>query len=145
MKKSGPPRKKTPTATGGCLCGAVEYAIYAPPRPVYNCHCRMCRKTHGHVAAYTAVTKDELVMTKERGLKWFASSAQARRGFCGECGASLFWEPLDREYTAVSAGSLTQPTGLNTAGHVFTDEAGDYYEISDGLQQFPGSKHADRA
>lgn len=124
---------------GGCLCGAVRYECHAPMRAVVNCHCTMCRKTHGHVAAYAAVAKDGLVVISNRSLKWYASSEHARRGFCGDCGASLFWEPVHDDYVAVSAGTLESPTGLSTLRHVFVAEAGDYYDISDGLERFSGS------
>jgi hypothetical protein len=100
----------------------------------------MCKKTHGHVAAYTAIAQNDLILTVTRGLKWFASSGQARRGFCRECGASLFWAPTDDDYVAVSAGTLDYcPEGLTTVRHVFAAEAGGYYAIVDDLEQFPGS------
>ena len=46
-----------PTATGGCLCGGVRYKVARPLRDVVLCHCSMCRRTHGHVGAYTAAPK----------------------------------------------------------------------------------------
>lgn len=129
----------TPYATGGCLCGAVRYECHAPLRPVVNCHCGMCRRTHGHVAAYSALARNGLVVNDNRSLKWYASSAHAQRGFCRDCGGSLFWDPADDDYVAVSAGTLDPPSGLSTVGHVFTAEGGDYYDICDGLARFPGS------
>lgn len=125
--------------TGGCLCRAVRYECAAPMREVVNCHCRMCQRTHGHIAAYTAVPKEALVVTVSRGLKWYASSDQARRGFCTGCGASLFWAPASEDYIAVSAGTLDSPAGLKTVRHVFTADAGLYYEITDTLEQCRGS------
>lgn len=131
--------KPPPYATGGCLCGAVRYECRAPMRAVVDCHCGMCRRTHGHVAAYSAVANNRLVVTGNRNLRWYASSARARRGFCSNCGASLFWEPAHDDYIAVSAGTLDPPTGLSTVRHVFVAEAGDYYDICDRLERFPGS------
>lgn len=125
--------------TGGCLCGAVRYKCLGSMREVVNCHCRMCQKTHGHIAAYSAVAKSDLALTITRGLKWYASSDRARRGFCCQCGASLFWEPVDGAYIAVSAGTLDDPSGLQTVRHIFTASVGGYYEITDDLEQFPGS------
>lgn len=91
------------------------------------------------MAAYSAVAKNSLTITGHDSLKWYDSSAHARRGFCGNCGASLFWAPARDGYVAISAGTLDQPSGLTTVRHVFVAEAGDYYDLCDGLEQFPGS------
>ena len=69
---------------GSCLCGAVRYEVRGPLRDVVDCHCAMCRKTHGHFGAYTAAAKGALAMIETRGLKWYQSSPAARRGFCCE-------------------------------------------------------------
>lgn len=119
----------TGTAAGGCLCGAVRYEVAGALRDVILCHCAMCRRTHGHVGAYTAAPKNALRLVETRGLRWYASSTIARRGFCGECGGSLFWEPVAKDYVAIAAGTLDAPTGLATTLQIHVDSAGDYYEI----------------
>src|SRR5207253_1988122 len=101
-------------ATGSCLCGAVCYEVNGPLRDVVNCHCAMCRKTQGHIGAYTAAARAALRITESRGLKWYASSAKARRGFCAECGGTLFWDGGGREMVSIAAGTLDPPTGLKT-------------------------------
>jgi hypothetical protein len=122
-------------ASGGCLCGAVRFEVPRPLRGVILCHCAMCRKTHGHIGAYTAVPKAALQLTESRGLKWYRSSGKARRGFCGECGASLFWEPCARDYVAIAAGALDPPTGLTTVLQIHVASAGDYYAIDAAVPQ----------
>ena len=116
-------------ATGGCLCGAVRYEVARPLRDVVVCHCEMCRRAHGHVGAYTAAPKSAVRLTEARGLKWYASSPRVRRGFCAECGGTLFWEASDRDLISITAGTLDAPTGLKTVLQIYTDSAGDYYEI----------------
>ena len=115
--------------SGGCLCGAVRFRVAGPMRPVVLCHCGQCRRTHGHIAAYSSALRQHVTLIEDRGLKWFQSSEIARRGFCRDCGASLFWEPKGEGRLAIAAGSLDLPSGLNTAGQVFVEDAGDYYEI----------------
>jgi hypothetical protein len=88
-------------ATGSCLCGAVRFEVVGTLRDVVECHCAMCRKTHGHIGAYTATPKDGLRIVEARGLKWYRSSAQARRGFCGGGTCS---EPLTKDYMAIAPG-----------------------------------------
>ena len=126
-----------PIARGGCLCGAVRYELRGAIRDVINCHCSQCRLTHGAFAGYAAVRRPGFTLTEGRGLKWYASSEFARRGFCQDCGASLFWDRGDEEHVSVIAGSFDQPSGLKTIRHIFVARKGDFYEITDDLEQFP--------
>jgi len=126
-------------ATGGCLCGAVRYELRGQLRGVYNCHCGQCRRSHGSFGPYSSVSHDQITFTEQRGLKWYDSSEIARRGFCGDCGSSLFWEPADKDHIAISAGSIDQPSGLTTLGHIFTDDKGDFYAINDDLPRWLGT------
>lgn len=128
----------TQRASGGCLCGAVRYVIDGPLRDVLECHCSMCRRTHGHVGAYAATSKPSLSMVADTGLRWFQSSEEARRGFCGICGSTLFWEPLHKDYVAIAAGTLDPPTGLRTVLQIHVADAGDYYTIRDDVPQRSG-------
>lgn len=134
MRRNGEPQ---PRATGSCLCGAVRYQVDGPLRDVVNCHCRQCLRQHGHIGAYTAAPRDELSVTEGRGLKWYRSSHRVRRGFCGECGSTLFWDPRDRETVSIAAGTLDQPAGLKTVAHIFTADLAGYYTIDDTLPRHP--------
>lgn len=121
-------------ARGGCLCGAVRYEVKGPLRDVLVCHCEECRRWHGHVSATTAARRDDLVLLEADGLRWIQSprsDAGARRGFCGKCGSSLFWDPPRRETISIAAGTLDGSTGLRPVSHWFVSQAGDYYEIPD--------------
>jgi hypothetical protein len=100
----------------------------------------MCRRASGHFVAFTACASDDLHLQSARALRWYQSSAHARRGFCETCGSQLFWEPQGGIYVAIAAGSLDDPTGLRAIEHIYVADVGDYYEISDGLPQ----KLADR-
>ena len=127
--------------SGGCLCGGVRYQITGECRDIINCHCENCRRTHGHIAAYTSVQQSELKLTCQQTLQWYHDeSADTFRGFCNRCGASLFWDARDgRGNMSVAAGSLDDSRELKTIGHVFVSEAGKYYEIDDALPRFETS------
>ncbi len=120
---------------GSCECGAVQYELSGELRQVVSCHCSQCRKTSGHFWAATNVPNDALKITKDAGLKWFRSSDVARRGFCTECGSSLFYQFDGKGNTAIGAGTLDGATGLETIRHIFTGSKGDYYDITDDLPQ----------
>ena len=125
--------------TGGCLCGAVRYEVTGPLRDVVNCHCGMCQRLHGNFGPHSKALKADISITRDEGLAWYSTSDVARRGFCRECGSSLFWDPFEQDATGIIAGSLDGPTGLTTMGHIFVGEKSDFYEITDGLPQFEGS------
>jgi len=93
----------------------------------------MCRRTHGHIGAYTAVPRSALRLTESRGLAWCRCSGRARRGFCRECGASLFREPVARDEVAIAAGTLDAPTGLKTLPQIQVARAGDYRAIDPAI------------
>ena len=123
--------------TGSCLCGAVKYEVHGPLRPVLACHCTQCRKQTGNYMSATAADDGDLRITEARGLKWYRSSPEAQRGFCGECGSVLFWKGEGRDYTSITAGSIDGPTGLALEGHIYCENAGDYYEIAGGSYRHP--------
>jgi hypothetical protein len=124
-------------ASGRCLCGAVRYELRGPLRDVVLCHCIECRRWSGHVLAATAVRREGLVLLERGGLRWIESpdsDSRARRGFCGECGSSLFWDAPERDIISVAAGTLDGDTGLRLLAHVYVSQAGDYYDLpEDGL------------
>ncbi len=120
---------------GSCECGAVAFELSGELRPPIACHCTQCRKTSGHYWSATQVATEDLKITKDDGLKWFRSSDWAQRGFCCECGSSLFWKMDGEGRTSVGAGTLDGDTGLQTEKHICMADKGDYYEVGDGLPQ----------
>ncbi len=131
--------------TGSCLCGAVKFEVEEALRPVMYCHCEQCRKTSGHYVAATACSMESIRFEKDKGLEWFQSSPEARRGFCKVCGSSLFWQPADKNSVSVMAGSLDRPTGLVASSHIFMHMASDYYEVNDGLPQYNDNYPSDHS
>jgi hypothetical protein len=128
---------------GSCLCGAVRFRITGKLRSVSVCHCKMCRQWHGAPGPYSNVRWDDLQFDEQDALQWYHSSSVARRGFCGECGSSLFWQRIGAPVISIAAGALDDPTGLRTEKHIFVAHKGDWYEIADGRPQFPeGSPEA---
>src|SRR5260370_2907280 len=115
--------------TGGCLCGAVRYSVAGDRRPVVMCHCTQCRRMTGHVMAATAARRADFHLVSERELKWYTASNEARRGFCGRCGSTLFWEGVGRDYISIAAGRLGESWGLTTPCHIFVAAEGHYYDI----------------
>ena len=138
---SGEP--EAPAATGSCLCGGVQYEVRGPVRGVIFCHCEPCRRTSGNFSANASSRREDLVITQDRTLRWYHTdrdvTPNVQRGFCSQCGASVFWDPQGYEFVYFSAGSLDAPTGITVSGHIWTSEKSDYYEINDDLPRSEGS------
>ena len=132
--------KENHPVVGSCLCGKVSFKIDELIRDVVMCHCQQCRKQTGHLVAATRIKDTGIELSGDEHLTWYAASDEAKRGFCKHCGSVLFWKSNGSDSTAVMAGSLESPTGLETKSHIFTEYKGDYYEITDNL---PQHKHSD--
>ena len=123
---------------GSCLCGAVTFEVDGKLGEAEACHCVQCRKWTGHLLASTEVSRSALTIHGAENIRWHRSSEKVRRGFCAECGSSLFFDPVDHEkhaWTGIALGAFDTPTETRMALHIFVAEKGDYYEITDGLPQ----------
>jgi hypothetical protein len=125
-------------ATGGCYCGRVRYRASGVKREVTECHCSQCRKQSGHRYAGTGAKTSDIEIDGADNITWYRASPEAERGFCSTCGSHLFWKRSTRDYTGILAASFDEPSGLRLAKHIFVDDKGDYYDITDGLPQFAG-------
>ncbi len=128
---------------GGCLCGAVRYAVDGPLRDVVVCHCRECQRWHGRACAATAAWQRDLRLLETGGLRWIDSPASvnhARRGFCSLCGSSLFWQAPAREAISIAAGTLDDASGLRLIAHIYAVHAAPYdLAGDDGAPRYPGA------
>jgi hypothetical protein len=127
------PGQQTAARVGGCLCGAVRYQVSGLLRGIVLCHCGQCRRWHGHLGAYSSAVRADVLVEDTDALVWFASSARGRRGFCGTCGSSLFFEPVGGNRLAIAAGSLDQPSSLEVIGQEYVADKADYVRLDDDL------------
>ncbi len=86
---------------------------------------------------YTQARFDDLDFHSQSTLKWYQSSDQAQRGFCSDCGSSVFWKPVEGDMVSISAGVIEPPTGLDVIGHIYVDDMADFHTLpDDGLPRF---------
>lgn len=101
------------TREGGCLCGAIRYAVEGEPREAVHCHCRMCQKSGGagFLTWATFTPKDSLIYTKGAPAL-YRSSELAQREFCGTCGSQLVFRSDLLKSVDVTAGTLDDPDSV---------------------------------
>ncbi len=134
----GPPPRLTDTPAtlhGACLCGANRFTLPGPMGRVTACHCTQCRNTSGHYSASFDAHESQLDW-QARHLAEYVTPGGGRRGFCPVCASSLFFRAVDGSFS-VEAGCIEKPTGGRLAAHIFVEDKGDYYSLTDGLPQFP--------
>ncbi len=117
--------------SGSCMCGAVRYEASGKFRNIIACHCIECRKSSGHYTAATSVEPENLKLLESKGLTWYRSSPSAQRGFCKECGSTLFWKPDSGDRVSLFVGALDGEVNLALTDHIYLEEKGSYYEICD--------------
>jgi len=113
---------------GQCHCGAVQFTGKGPIKGVDACHCGTCRKLNA--GPYMGVGFHEGIdLKKSESLKWYESSPWARRGFCAECGTSLFYNLKGSEFYSVSSGCLNMPKDMSLNKEYFIDEKPEFYNF----------------
>src|SRR5260370_26664857 len=103
---------------GGCLCGAVRFAVSADPMRVTVCHCRFCQRTTGTAYLVEPVfAKTEFRITSGTPRTYeVVSEGSGKRvtiHFCCTCGARvlLTFERFP-DHVGTFAGSFDDPAKL---------------------------------
>jgi hypothetical protein len=95
--------------TGGCQCGAVRFALSAPPTRISICHCRMCQKASGApFASFADIQKSDFTWTRGQPAA-FRSSSLAERDFCRDCGTPLSFRRIDGPNIEILTGTFDRP------------------------------------
>jgi len=124
---------------GRCLCGAVRFTV-AAPREIGACHCGMCRRWSGGGPLVGGISDAPVNITAGEALRWHASSSWGERGFCFECGSSLFWrQKRAAAGWLVCAGALPDADDLpQLTQHIFIDDKPAYYDFAGDAPRMTG-------
>jgi hypothetical protein len=127
-------------AQGGCLCGAVRFALRLPTRWIAHCHCTLCQRAHG-AAFVTWVSVDAArfaLDVRDDALAWYASSPQGERGFCRQCGSPLLFRSSRWPGEVhVARANIEGPLDRLPQMHGFYDTHVDWFTVNDGLPRKP--------
>jgi len=120
--------------TGSCLCGKVAYSAKVKTG-AGACHCHMCRKWSGGL--YMSVhALGKVEFQGAENIQNYESSEWAERGFCTQCGSSLYYFLKPRPgvpdgETMLAAGSVDDQSDLTFDHEVYVDAAPGWYQFTD--------------
>jgi len=122
--------------TGGCLCGACRYESKGAPLDIRACHCRLCQKATGApFYARVRVPRDTVSLSGPTG--WHESSPDLRRGFCPQCGTSLYSERIGSNSIGLLMGSLDEPDRFSPTAHIWVSRKQAWLRLADDLPCYP--------
>lgn len=111
------------TQSGGCLCGAVRYAVQGQPAMSAICHCKNCQRQAGSAwSMLIGVPTAALTVTGE--VKTYVdhgdSGGEVNRQFCPNCGSPLFSRiPAMEGMVFVKAGTLDDTSSFAPAVQIY--------------------------
>lgn len=124
------------SANGNCLCGVIEFSAELPSNWVAHCHCTMCQKTGGSAfVTWVGIAKQNCeIRDPLKQLQWFPSSPEAKRGFCKQCGSTLFFESSRwPDEIHITLSNFRSPLDKTPQVHAFWDTHVDWITINDNL------------
>jgi hypothetical protein len=132
--------------SGGCLCGAVRYAVCAEPVRVTICHCTFCQKMTGSAYLVEPVFRREDVSFSGAMMKSFVhqsdgSGKKVTVNFCETCATRIFLD-LERfpDIWGLFGGTFDDPNWFDRSGancrHIFTRSAQHGVVLPPGIDIF---------
>jgi hypothetical protein len=123
--------------TGGCLCGAVRYAIDGTLIDAGYCHCCICQRASGApITAWLTLPVTGFTYTQGRATI-FHSSEHSQREFCATCGSPLvFKRSSNPKHLDVTLGSLDDNSRVRPHYHIWTQSSVEWLDVNDDLPRY---------
>lgn len=122
---------------GSCLCGKVKFKIDGLLQNIANCHCSMCRKFHGAAFGTYGTAVSLNWVSGEELIKIYKSSEKAERGFCSNCGSSIYYKPANPNSPwEIALGVLDQEPNYPVNADIYCSSRATWSENMQNLPQY---------
>jgi hypothetical protein len=135
----------TETASGECLCGAVQFEIGIPARWAWHDHSSASRRAHGAAyATYVGCWRSRFWVTKGQKTltRFHDKTTGTTRSFCARCGTPVIYErPRSTQMVNIPRALLKGRTGREPRYHIAIQELQDWTYLGEPLvplKGFPG-------
>ena len=121
-----------------CVCGAIEFEFEDIPGMVLNCHCTLCRKSHGAAFATQAFAKrSTLKFLKGEELLKEYQSTRGIRAFCSNCGSRLMNYARDGgDYLSIAAACIDSEYTGKPVAHAFVGSKAAWHHPSGDIPSY---------
>jgi hypothetical protein len=123
------------------MCGAVRFALSAPPIEAGYCHCTRCQRRTGTAASAQARIDGRTFQLRsgEESLRaWRHPEGGFEKCFCVRCGAQLFSRnPDDPAQMSIRMSAFDADPGVRPSYRQFVNYAAAWEAIpEDGLERY---------
>ena len=124
-----------------CLCKANSFFVSLKSLSIEVCHCSMCRKMMGSSGFLGMECRGEIEISKNAALHVYHSSDVGRRGFCQNCGTSLFYYfiPENKFFIPVGVIDDLPEDKVTMTTEIYYDNKPCYYEYVSETKKFTES------
>jgi len=122
-----------------CMCGSVRFSAVPVGREATACHCKMCQRWSAG-SFFALPCGESVVIEDEVDLSFYRSSQWGERGFCSNCGSSLFWKLHGRKDYNVSLLAFDDLGGVRFTTEYFIDGKPDAYEFANETSKLTGEQ-----
>ncbi|HXV26330.1 MAG TPA: GFA family protein [Alphaproteobacteria bacterium] len=122
---------------GGCVCGAVHYAVADEFVYALNCHCSICRRATG--AAFKSIAgieREKLSIIRGGDKLMIFGDENSNDTRCTVCGSFLYSVVRNGAYVHVAMGTLAHDPTIRPNKHIFVGSKAGWFTITDDLPQF---------
>ena len=125
---------------GGCLCGAVRYALREDPVTLYVCHCTDCQTESGASFTLSMIVRRETVEVhagRPRASEVELPDGRRKGGHaCPRCTTRLFGPSRIEPLWILAPGTLDDTSWVHPVAHIWTRSAQPWIEIPAGVPRF---------
>jgi hypothetical protein len=126
-----------------CLCRQIKFEFEDVPGQVFNCHCSVCRKSHGAAFSTQAVGKrSSLKFLQGKELLKEYHTPGGVRAFCPNCGSRLMNYARGRsDLMSVALAAIDGEYSGVPIAHVYVGSKAKWHEPSKdipGYDELPG-------
>lgn len=124
---------------GGCLCGAIRFAITGAIRNIVYCHCSQCRKAQGSAFATNGIveTKHFTITSGSDQLTAYESSPGQTRLSCQICSSPVISKNQSKpEQLRIRLGTIDSEISEKPQAHIFVSSKASWDQITDDLPQY---------